>query len=231
MRLRWNRVFASSLAPCVVAAVVLVYAGSGASGLSAESHKPPKNAVGATELVCTNDAEADESDRQSKLDVHGNGMPKRLATYLLNQDGILQLDGLETTWDADGNLESVTTWVLGKRQGRFSAWYPDGKLKLEGQYLDGEMHGTTTRYRESGAKYDEYNWAAGKLSGRAIDYWPNGNLQRVGGYQDGMAASGVAFFDELGRCNGVGYLKDGKKAGLWLDFNEYGNIIHTEEHR
>ena len=59
-------------------------------------------------------------------------------------------------------------WI---RQGRFEAYYPDGKLASEGEYRDGKEHGP---------------WK---------DYHPDGRLAAEGDYESGQKIGEWKYFD------------------------------------
>jgi antitoxin component YwqK of YwqJK toxin-antitoxin module len=56
-------------------------------------------------------------------------------------------------------------------------WYPNGKRKIEGNYLEGKKHGLSTMWHLNGAKWKEQTHQDGKPSGTWRIWNDNGELQ------------------------------------------------------
>jgi antitoxin component YwqK of YwqJK toxin-antitoxin module len=79
-----------------------------------------------------------------------------------------------------------------------SFYYPDGQLRMEGEYKNGQKNGLWVAYYESGLKWSEGNYKDGVSHGKTITYHENGKK-----YYEG-------FYDE------------GRRVGLWRFWNEEG---------
>ena len=79
-----------------------------------------------------------------------------------------------------------------KRNGKGKEFYEDGKLKFEGEYLNGK--------RISGKKYDiKGNMILSLVNRKGMEYYDNGRIKFEGEYFNGI------------RWNGIGYNFEGKK--------------------
>jgi len=74
----------------------------------------------------------------------------------------------------------------GKRQGRWTTWFENGKKRSEGGYLDGEMHGPFTLWYESGRKREEGQYVRGRAHGRWIKWDEAGNRLKEVLFKDGV---------------------------------------------
>lgn len=59
-------------------------------------------------------------------------------------------DGLCTWYDENGKKQSQVTMSSNNFNGKFTAWYPNGNLKEEANYVDGVIDGCDKSYDESG---------------------------------------------------------------------------------
>src|SRR5687768_15147021 len=63
----------------------------------------------------------------------------------------------------------------GLKQGPFKAWFPDGKLRLEGKFnADGKRQGVWKAYHADGKPRWERAYAKGRKHGAEVTYHPGG---------------------------------------------------------
>ncbi len=60
-------------------------------------------------------------------------------------------------WDEDYGYR-IGEYSHGIRNGRFTDYYPNGKIWAECNYIDGKEHGHWTFFNEDGSIYKEYDW-------------------------------------------------------------------------
>lgn len=82
------------------------------------------------------------------------------------------------------------------------AWfYPDGQLRIEGEFLHGVKNGLWISYYKDGTKWSE------------------------GYYKDGINDGLTITWFENGKKYYKGYYKNGDRAGVWKFWDEDGNFI------
>jgi antitoxin component YwqK of YwqJK toxin-antitoxin module len=82
--------------------------------------------------------------------------------------------------------------------GPFKAYYPDGKLKMEGVITAGHRDGQWTSYHPNGVKASENNYILGQLTGKTTAWHDNGLLLYIGYYKNGNKVGKWLFFDQNG---------------------------------
>lgn len=80
-------------------------------------------------------------------------------------------------------------------------YYPDGQIRMEGEYRNGKKHG---------------HW---------ISYYNNGNKWSEGYYEDGINHGKTNTWHENGKKYYTGYYDQGKRAGTWKFWDENGEFI------
>ncbi|MEQ8910532.1 MAG: hypothetical protein RIC95_15155 [Vicingaceae bacterium] len=64
--------------------------------------------------------------------------------------------------------------------------YPNGRLKLEGELLNGERNGIWTFYYENGMKWSEGKYRSGIRDGFSVVYYENGKKKLAGEYENDL---------------------------------------------
>src|SRR4030095_16300184 len=99
----------------------------------------------------------------------------------------------------------------GLKQGPWKEFYPSGKVKWEGNYVDDKLQGITKEYDPNGSlknmvKYDLGEEQVGAQEAMQINikntYHPNGRVATIGSYT-----------------------KEGQKQGLFREFSEEGTVV------
>ena len=94
----------------------------------------------------------------------------------------------------------------GKREGKWTRWYPNGQLFWRYNHKNGKRVGLFESYYENGQLKVRTNYKNGKEEGLEEWYYENGQLSRRGNF------------------------KNGKKVGKWEFYNEDGNSISCREY-
>ncbi|MDR1084173.1 MAG: hypothetical protein LBP22_04770 [Deltaproteobacteria bacterium] len=69
-----------------------------------------------------------------------------------------QMDGMRFDFDTKGRLEGlVDAYVKGQPEGTWYEFYPDGSVRSEEQYVNGQVSGTARTFTQ-GQKQSEYDW-------------------------------------------------------------------------
>jgi antitoxin component YwqK of YwqJK toxin-antitoxin module len=91
-------------------------------------------------------------------------------------------------------------------------YYPDGRLRMEGEYQNGQKDGFWIAYYEDGSKWSEGFFKNGVSHGKTISYHENGKKYYEGEYREGIRIGKWLFYDETGKQDKViDYDEGGKK--------------------
>jgi len=80
-------------------------------------------------------------------------------------------------------------------------FYPDGQLRMEGEYKNA------------------------KKEGRWISYYNNGNLWSEGIYKEGRNEGKTTTWHENGKKYYEGFYKNNQRSGKWTFWDEEGNLV------
>jgi hypothetical protein len=122
------------------------------------------------------------------------------------------------------------------RHGPYRAWYPDGRLKIEGEFVEGEKSGRWTFWHGNGLWYgrgqkkEEGEYRHGREQGSWTRWYSLGPKRDEGGYQAGVRQGRWAFWHELGQKDREGEYRDGREAGVWLRWTKQGEACGPEDH-
>lgn len=88
-------------------------------------------------------------------------------------------------------------------QDKVMEYYSNGKIKVEGNTVNGKAHGLWRYYYENGFVWSEGKFRHGKRSGHSLVYYENGKKRLQGNY------------------------KEGERVGWWLAWDEQGTFIDS----
>lgn len=127
----------------------------------------------------------------------------------------------------------------GRKQGKWVQFWPYGKLKSEGYFLNNQKHGFFKYYSNDGNLLKVEKYQNGYLLKRApevvsldqrISYYDNGNIKTIGHYIDSLPEGIWQEFDSVGEVKETYVFKDGiisakgiidKNGYKQGDWNEY----------
>jgi antitoxin component YwqK of YwqJK toxin-antitoxin module len=111
------------------------------------------------------------------------------------------------------------------KDGKWTTWFENGNIRSEEFYKNGVMVGEWRFLYENGLTESLINFETGK----AINYTKKGSVSSEGSIAPGMINIGEwTGYHENGTKNFTGsYNKDGQKDGVWIWWDEKGNV--TEE--
>ena len=84
-----------------------------------------------------------------------------------------------------GKVKEEGNYVDGKVEGEWVKYYESGKVKEEGNYVDKKTEGKWVWYYESGKVFWERNYVDGKREGKSVGYWENGEIRDEDIWKDG----------------------------------------------
>ncbi|GIV42517.1 MAG: hypothetical protein KatS3mg034_1827 [Vicingaceae bacterium] len=82
-------------------------------------------------------------------------------------------------------------------------YYSNGKIKLEGTYKNGKMHGKWKVYYENGMVWSEGEYVDGLREGYSKVYYPSGKLQFEGEYKKGQRTGTWKFYTPDGKVQKI----------------------------
>ncbi len=101
-------------------------------------------------------------------------------------------------------------------------YWPNGKKKVEVDYLDGKPHGREIRWYENGRKKSEIECREGVAHGKAVSWYGNGRKESEAQWDDGKRQGRSAWWYENGQMGEELEYRDGKvvRRQAW---DNYGN--------
>ena len=82
---------------------------------------------------------------------------------------------------------------------RETAYYPNGKLRMDGTYKDNKRDGQWIYWFENGSKWSEGFFTEGKNDSVRLIYYPNGKKRYEFYYKNGLRVGIWRFYDESGK--------------------------------
>ncbi len=118
----------------------------------------------------------------------------------------------------------------GKKSGKWKDFFPDGKLKDEGKFINNQKEGKWTFYFENG-KTEQYGmYTNGKESGEWKWFYHGGQIWKEEEYMNGKEEGLIKEYDTAGNVLVQGNYYDGEKDGEWKiainDFIAIGKYVN-----
>jgi uncharacterized protein len=121
---------------------------------------------------------------------------------------------------------------LNRRQGPWKLFYPDGKLRAEGSYINGLREGAWTFFFLSGKVEQKGSYKEDLPTGQWNWFFRDGSLHRDETYRRGKEDGHAVEYDSLGNVINEGDYVDGLKSGQWKltinDHTEQGEYVDGE---
>lgn len=97
------------------------------------------------------------------------------------------------------NENDLETKKIKKHQRDYQEFYPNGTVKIEGNYNENEKrNGLWVSYYDNGVKWSETHYTNGLKNGHTISFFPNGKPRYIGEYQDDKQTGDWFFYNETG---------------------------------
>jgi uncharacterized protein len=126
----------------------------------------------------------------------------------------------ENTKAGEGMMDT-----LGRKQGAWRWFYPDGTVRSQGSYKDGKREGSWTFFYPSGKTEQQGSYKEDLATGAWKWYYSNGTVHRDELYRKGREDGHAIEYDTLGNVVSEGDYVDGLRVGKWkLTVND-----HSEE--
>ena len=107
--------------------------------------------------------------------------------------------GLMKTYTPGGYLQSVYTYVEGKREGPAVTYYNNGQLKSKMLYKNNKREGLLKMYYKTGELYRETPYKSGKVDGIRKTYYKDGTLMAEAPYKNSYPGLGLKEYKSDGK--------------------------------
>jgi antitoxin component YwqK of YwqJK toxin-antitoxin module len=147
-----------------------------------------------------------------------------------------KLDGKVITYGTDGKtVIAESTSSNGKRNGRYTSYYSNGKLEKEQEFKDGKENGYLRTYDQDGKiKWDCF-YDDGEMQGQQVQLFVSsldGYYVKTSNYNHGVLVGDYSEIYENGKLRLKGqYDNTGKKTGLWVTGEKDGSITDESEYK
>ncbi len=118
-------------------------------------------------------------------------------------------------FDGTSNIQSSTSYRMGKRHGEYKLFYENGQLELKEVNEDGLTEGVSIRYDQNGNKLVELNYSKGKRNGICKIFYEDGQVQEEGEFVNNDLTCLSKRWHENGNQQGEGRLVAGVRDGNW----------------
>ncbi|MBX7205804.1 MAG: hypothetical protein K1X81_10315 [Bacteroidia bacterium] len=131
----------------------------------------------------------------------------------------------------DGDTINFTD-KQGKRQGWWRQFWPNGDLKYECMFVDGQKDGLELQYFENPDCIElSVNYKMGVLDGPSITYFKTCKIKCEENYRNGIKEGAERCYHEKGWMMSEGYYEDGKLKGSFAHFDETGKVKFESSER
>jgi hypothetical protein len=129
-----------------------------------------------------------------------------------------------TSLQMDGSYDDTAAKIP---HGKFSYFYPDGKLESIGNYVHGKKQGTWMSFHNNGIPSDSVYYENGMVKGTRKGWYSNSYMSDSIVMQlDGNGVE-VTWFDN-GNVSEAGRIKNNKMNGKWQYFHKSGQLASLE---
>ncbi|HET6992104.1 MAG TPA: toxin-antitoxin system YwqK family antitoxin, partial [Bacteroidia bacterium] len=113
----------------------------------------------------------------------------------------------------------------GIRNGKYTEYYPDGKVSAEFDYVDGEMNGMAKYYNEKGILIQSAQMKNGLIEGHFRTFHDNGKLYYEAFFVRGIMWNIISMSDSSGHPLDFGSFKNGN--GILKTYSADGALLKT----
>jgi len=136
-------------------------------------------------------------------------------TGQLLESGELYQGKLSGTWvkynQSKQYVESISSYVDGKRNGIYLEFNELGRIKRNAHYLNDLLHGADVVYSRNTRKEKEATYKNGKLDGTYREFDLKENLTKEIGYKDGQLHGSYRYFNDEGKLTVEYTYENGQK--------------------
>tara|TARA_B100000575_G_C23093530_1_gene630540 strand:+ start:902 stop:1549 length:648 start_codon:yes stop_codon:yes gene_type:complete len=144
------------------------------------------------------------------------------------KDGVM--DGLSTSFDDNGKLESKFLYKNGKRHGLSQFFFPDGTTRYNVQFVNGEQHGLSEYFFKDGQIESKFHYKEDLRHGEYELWFEDNKIKETGNYIEGIKDEYITYFRSGKYLCQRERLKHGhhKVSNFWDD-GTFKNYYYTDE--
>jgi antitoxin component YwqK of YwqJK toxin-antitoxin module len=140
---------------------------------------------------------------------------------ILIGEGIIREDGnKDGPWKdyyPDGKVKAEGNYDNGKQVGEWKYYHQNGRIEQAGRFSkQGKLEGTWKWYYETGTLAREEHYRNGLKDGLLTENDESGKTIEEGEYVDGLEDG--SWFEQLGDSYMRGHYQDGKRTGVWVHY-------------
>lgn len=109
------------------------------------------------------------------------------------------------------------------KHGKYESFLPDGSLFEEAHYIDGQLDGQRTIYKDGKAEIEEH-YSSGQMSGAYTVFHPNGNKKLYKEYHNGVVNGTVKGFYPSGAIREEVVFENNIENGPFKEYHENGEL-------
>lgn len=113
--------------------------------------------------------------------------------------------------------------------GLHTDYYPSGTVSMKFNVLNGQPHGVTELYFETGAQKEHREYNLGKKNGTWITWDTSGVKIAEAGYTDDVKDGPWFIWSSKGTMLYEMHYKEGVKTGVWRQWDDDGNLISEKD--
>jgi len=137
------------------------------------------------------------------------------------------LDGKGKYHGGDGSQLGASGVPMHGRDGDWSFYYPNGKLRSFYEFLEGELHGISLSYFESGNLRSESFYEHGAQDSSSYGLHDSGNLWYRVNYEDGDRIGSQEEWYDNGQASSTWTFVDGQPQGKQFGWFENGQMMYV----
>lgn len=160
------------------------------------------------------------SQHEKRETKYSNGRVQESYQVIKTSDGSFKKDGDYKIFFPDGKLRVSGKYIDGKRSGNWKQWYNSGKLQSDVNYRMDTLEGNYNTWFESGAKEFEAKMLKGKYYGHFASWLDNGQPTMDCNYNKSGVMVGVCTeWYSNGQVQWRGtFNEEGRKIGTYLQW-------------
>ena len=154
--------------------------------------------------------------------------------HLISETNKLKNGGLITKgYYESGDLFYVYTMASSKgntwfvNDGYYKEYYKNGVLKIESNYLKGDLNGVWNRFYENGIKEWEVEYFNNYRQGGYKKYYKNGKLKLEGTHLANLKHGEEKRYNENGVLEWKGFCLKNKFDGDWVQYDSIGKTLNV----
>ncbi len=162
-------------------------------------------------------------------------------------------NGVFKTYDQQGNLKNIEKYLDDQKQTDAEEitklevkrdYFPNGKIKIEGTYRNGQADGIRREFNEKGEVEKTFLMKNGQVTAEGIveangqrkgvwkEFYPDGSVKANGQYTDDFKSGYWEYFHPNGTLEQKGSFDEkGQYSGVWQWYDESSRLIRTENFR